>query len=399
MIEKAIARVKKHRRYQNMLPVVNRILPVLASLIASYAFIALFNGHLLVTMLMPAGNAQLAAVLIFLAGIFTSYYIAASYPDNRFNPAELVFIGLAHVAYISTVLVLASSLPLALLAAVVATVAALYYFVYPSVYPLIVKQHTKKIRPWAPSLLLVIGVLLSSTLFLPGLHESFLAYHIQKQSLDRGVEHFAAIKRVPEAEFVSQLTYMYTHWDELSLDQRELELNKVLNFECINVLGIGSLPSMATDKLDERHWALYEVGTNIIRFDNEYLAEASFECALATMLHEVRHAYQYQMKALFARLFVVSPELADASVLRNMVELTLDEHTFDYSEYIDEKHAYLERPYERDAYHYAGLRLYDFYLPAAGATDDEVRTIMTTYYLMRYHEDAVEEWLERLDLL
>ena len=48
MIEKAIPRVKKHRRYQNMLPVANRILPMLASLIASYVFITLLNGHLLV---------------------------------------------------------------------------------------------------------------------------------------------------------------------------------------------------------------------------------------------------------------------------------------------------------------------------------------------------------------
>lgn len=149
-------------------------------------------------------------------------------------------------------------------------------------------------------------------------------------------------------------------WTNLSIGERIGVLQAICDYECEVNLGFDTL-TVGIQPLPDYTNAVFLQRDKMIMLNNTYIETADSERVVTTLLHEIRHAYQYELVKMYYRLkdrLTPSAErLQPFRLAREFAENA--EHYVDVSESID---GYYYQSVERDSREWADLRII-FYMP------------------------------------
>ncbi len=91
-------------------------------------------------------------------------------------------------------------------------------------------------------------------------------------------------------------------WSALSREERLAVLQEICDYECLAVLGMDRVSVIPGEPSSEGALAEYSDSDRSFTIDAEYLESGSAENVVETVLHELRHAYQYRMAELYELL-------------------------------------------------------------------------------------------------
>jgi hypothetical protein len=114
-------------------------------------------------------------------------------------------------------------------------------------------------------------------------------------------------------------------------------------------------PALQEADLDDGVLANYDRANNVINIDSAHLENDLFADNLNSVLHEVRHVYQHELRDMLDLILDTDPAYADLALLKNVKQLKENEE--DYQSGLIDFEIYKSQPVEVDARFYASNRL------------------------------------------
>ena len=142
-------------------------------------------------------------------------------------------------------------------------------------------------------------------------------------------------------------------WDELSIDKRLELLQTVANIE-MQELGVNTKLRITSASLEQDTLGCYRDYDHIIKIDIVHLTNSRSQDVLKTVLHECRHAYQYETIEM---LNEIGDEYENLYLCRELQQLKEGFENYEVGS-ID---WYWHNPVEIDARHYAEDRIKVYY--------------------------------------
>lgn len=149
-------------------------------------------------------------------------------------------------------------------------------------------------------------------------------------------------------------------WDQLEDAERISALQSICDYECSVILGCDTPTLTASYFYNEELLGKYNHESNTITMNREYMAIADAAHAVSTLLHEIRHAWQYAVVDMYEAIE------GDLEEKHKRLELFVNAREFEknfkyYHSGIVDYDLYYYQPVEMDSREWAEKRLAEFY--------------------------------------
>ncbi|MDD8048375.1 MAG: hypothetical protein PHH04_02110 [Thomasclavelia sp.] len=128
----------------------------------------------------------------------------------------------------------------------------------------------------------------------------------------------------------------YNGWDKLSIDNKKDACDALFK-EVASELNLNERPELVYKDLVDKDYGEYDFDNNLLLINNQYLNNGVE--TLKTIIHELRHAWQYQRAEL---------PTSDQTVFDKLLSTNIDCYINPEDNYL----AYFIQPMEMDAYKY-----------------------------------------------
>ncbi len=171
---------------------------------------------------------------------------------------------------------------------------------------------------------------------------------------------YIELRETVSAEYDDATTALvYESWDKLPDDRRLDILQKVAAYEAVFTLGI-PIPRVVSTKLKSDELGISDHISNTIQISAEHIAQNDVYYVVRTLLHELRHMWQYKASQFIRDL---SPEITekyrDFHMIREFVEY--DRNLYNYISPEQDKVKYYNQTVESDSRRWASEHMKENY--------------------------------------
>ncbi|GHU66124.1 hypothetical protein AGMMS49983_15120 [Clostridia bacterium] len=164
--------------------------------------------------------------------------------------------------------------------------------------------------------------------------------------------------RYPKEEAALLSSVDQDTWQTYSNEDKLEILQQVTAYEA-QELGFRT-PILKEVDLEDGVLANYDGTNNVINIDSAHLEQGLFRSHLNSVFHEVRHAYQHELRNMLDLILETEPAYANLGLLKNVKQIKENEE--DYRSGLEDFDVYKTQPIEVDARLYATHRLEQFQL-------------------------------------